>query len=189
MNEFILQCKNCSTILAISQNYVNDPFQKPYDAFHIGANVCKSINTVVSSEVFDKGAEYNDLICNGCHAPVGKVYQKTVDSVANLQKLFLFRKTTTKKFRPQLSLIPGITQIPQENRDESLRTNALPIKSQASSSDDGSKNNADAIQILSRSLKIGRSIRLHQHYDARVVAQIVRCEKVLRQLLYEKIDN
>ena len=47
----------------------------------------------------------------------------------------------------------------------------------------------DAIQILSRSLKIGRSIRLHQHYDARVVAQIVRCEKVLRQLLYEKIDN
>ena len=144
MNEFILQCKSCSTILAISQNYVNDPFQKPYDAFHIGANVCKSINTVVSSEVFDKGAEYNDLICNGCHAPVGKVYQKTVDSVANLQKLFLFRKTTTKKFRPQLSLIPGITQIPQENRDESLRMNALPIKSQASSSDDGSKNNADA---------------------------------------------
>ena len=47
----------------------------------------------------------------------------------------------------------------------------------------------DAIQILSRSLKIGRSIRLHQHYDARVVAQIVRCEKVLRQLLYERIDN
>ena len=46
----------------------------------------------------------------------------------------------------------------------------------------------DAIQILSRSLKIGRSIRLHQHYDARVVAQIVRCEKVLRQLLYEKMN-
>ena len=143
MNEFILQCKSCSTILAISQNYVNDPFQKPYDAFHIGANVCKSINTVVSSEVFDKGAEYNDLICNGCHATVGKVYQKTVDSVANLQKLFLFRKTTTKKFRPQLSLIPGITQIPQEHRDESLRVKASTIKSQASSIDDRSKSNAD----------------------------------------------
>ena len=122
---------------------MNDPFQKPYDAFHIGANVCKSIKTMVSSELFDKGAEYNELVCNGCHASVGKVYKKTVESVTNLQKLFLFRKTTTKKFRPQLCLIPGVTQIPQENVDERLRANSLPSKSGPTISDDDSKNNDD----------------------------------------------
>jgi hypothetical protein len=42
---------------------------------------------------------------------------------------------------------------------------------------------SDAIKILSRSLKVGRAIKLHQHHDARVVAQIVRCEKILRELL------
>ena len=73
----------------------------------------------------------------------GKVYKKTVDSVTNLQKLFLFRKTTTKKFRPQLCLIPGVTQIPQENVDERLRANSLPSKSEPTTSDDDSKNNDD----------------------------------------------
>ena len=54
MNEFILQCKGCNTILAISQNYVNDPFQTPYDAFHLGANVCQNNDIITSKETNDK---------------------------------------------------------------------------------------------------------------------------------------
>ena len=60
MNEFILQCKGCNTILAISQNYVNDPFQTPYDAFHLGANVCQNNDIITSKETNDKGATYKE---------------------------------------------------------------------------------------------------------------------------------
>ena len=125
MNDFILQCKNCSTILAISQNYVNDPFQTPYDAFHLGANVCKGTDILVSNEVNDQGAKYCDLSCNKCSKVVGKVYEETVSSVANLKKLFLFRKTMTTKFRAQLSLIPGVKQIPSNNTKQNTKSENL----------------------------------------------------------------
>ena len=46
----------------------------------------------------------------------------------------------------------------------------------------------EAVTILSRALKVGRAIKLHQHHDARVVAQIVRCEQILREILYQSIE-
>ena len=88
MNEFILQCKGCNTILAISQNYVNDPFQTPYDAFHLGANVCQNNDIITSKETNDKGATYKELSCSKCNNVVGKTYEETVPGVANLRKLF-----------------------------------------------------------------------------------------------------
>ena len=125
MNDFILQCKNCNTILAISQNYVNDPFQTPHDAFHLGANVCKGTDILVSNEINDQGAKYCDLSCNKCNKVVGKVYEEIVPSVANLKKLFLFRKTMTTKFRPQLSLIPNVKQIPSNNTEQNTKNENL----------------------------------------------------------------
>ena len=126
MNEFILQCKGCNTILAISQNYVNDPFQTPYDAFHLGANVCQNNDIITSKETNDKGATYKELSCSKCNNVVGKTYEETVPGVANLRKLFLFRKSMTTKFRPQLNLIPGIKQIPNNdnnNNNENVNNN------------------------------------------------------------------
>ena len=73
----------------------------------------------------------------------GKGLSKNCGFGHKLTEAFLVSKNHDKKFRPQLSLIPGITQIPQEHRDESLRVKASTIKSQASSIDDRSKNNAD----------------------------------------------
>ena len=105
---------------------LNDPFQTPYDAFHLGANVCQNNDIITSKETNDKGATYKELSCSKCNNVVGKTYEETVPGVANLRKLFLFRKSMTTKFRPQLNLIPGIKQIPNNdnnNNNENVNNN------------------------------------------------------------------
>ena len=64
------------------------------------------------------------------------------------------------------------------NMEKGIRAHLLPAQNEE----------IDSFKILSTAYKDARRLKLHLHPDAKIVAQVIRCERYLKRLLEAEIS-
>ncbi len=89
----ITLCKNCRAIISTQVHLLQEVEERDLVMFaKCSVDVCKDI--LVSNDRFDKYCTYQQLLCQGCHYPVGKIYRALNDELIYMLNKYVLNKNT-----------------------------------------------------------------------------------------------
>ena len=87
----ITLCKNCRAIISTEAHLLKEVDERDVVMFaKCSADISKEI--LVSHDSFDKYCTYQQLLCKGCHHPVGKIYRALNDELIYMLHKYIMEK-------------------------------------------------------------------------------------------------
>jgi len=87
----IVLCKDCRAIISTDVHLLQEVVEKDVVIF-AKCSVDMRKDVIVSHDSFDKYCTYQQLLCRGCHHPVGKIYRALNDELIYMLNKYIMDK-------------------------------------------------------------------------------------------------